>query len=74
MANDDKISPNLPREGPNFYSRLTAHQLGDRIETQLPQSGNTLVEHNDEGVFHLNGRSRVGCVSHQQCTGVEDDG
>ena len=73
MAHDDKIGPNLPCEGPNFFGGLTSHQLCGGIETQLPQSGNTLVKHFHKGIFHLNGRSSVGYVSQQQCTGIDED-
>jgi hypothetical protein len=54
MADDDKVSLNLPCVGTNFFSGLTSHHLCDRIKTELLQSGNALVKHVGEGVLHLN--------------------
>ena len=55
MANNHKVGLNLPRVSANFFSGLTSHHLCDRIKSELFQSGNALIEHVREGVFHLNG-------------------
>ena len=73
MADNDEISPNLPCEGPNYFSGLTSPQLCDRIETQLPQPGNAFVKYFHDGIFHLNERSGVGYVSQQRNTGIDED-
>ena len=74
MPDDNKISVNLPREGADFQGRLTSHQLGDRVETELPQSRHALPEHADESIFRLRDRSRVDAFSEPQATGIDDDG
>jgi len=73
MAHDDEISANLPCEGPNYFGGHTSPQLCDRIETQLPQSGNALVKYIQDGIFHLNERSGVGYISQQRNTGIDED-
>jgi len=73
MAYDDKVSLNLPRVGPNFFSGLTSHHLCDGIKTELPQSGNSFVKHVPERIFQLNGGSGVGYIRQQKCTGVDKD-
>ena len=73
MAHNDKISLNLPCEGSNLFGRFTSHQLGDRIETERPQSCDTFVEHIYEGIFHLNGCASVGYIRQEQCTGIGED-
>ena len=39
MAYDDKVSLDLPRVGPNFFSGLASHHFCDGIKTELFQSG-----------------------------------
>ena len=73
VAHNDKISPDLPCERPNYFSRHTSPQLCDWIETQVPQTGNALVKYIHDGIFHMNKRSGVGYVSQQRNTIIDED-
>jgi hypothetical protein len=54
MANDDKISPDLPREISDFFGWLASDHLGDGVKAQLFQSSNAFIEYLPEAIFHLN--------------------
>jgi hypothetical protein len=73
MADDDKVSLNLPCVGTNFVGGLTSHHLCDRIKTELLQSGNAFIKDVGEGVLYLNGGSGVSYIRQQKCGGVDED-
>ena len=72
MAHHNKIRPYLPSEVPNLFGGLTSHQLCRGVETQLPQSGDALVEYFHEVIFHLHRCSSEGRLGQQQRTGINE--
>ena len=74
MANDNKISPDLPGEVSDFFGWLASYHLGHGVKAQLSQSCNAFIEYLPEVIFHLNGCPSESHFGQQQRTGVGENG